>query len=476
VILSTSGNTLGNINWEEYYSLAYLRGPLDNLQDTVSIHSTSGDSVFSKPFDYAGEFSFGTVASGLYETYARSKIVTIGLDNTVANCPTSETGKVWVGQRSDPFWISLGRIFDYLNLIPVNVAPFTTLGLTIGQCLTNNDLREKNVDIFALEIPIDCVNETGIIYVWAGTRKLYHSADYQDDSTNFDSNSHTAGPQVSRMGNPLVNELVIGLIDKDRFSRQHPAFDADPVIGFGNYVFYPTLPAIISGRYLGAVNQVLGASLTNLAPSNDPDIRLDLVLTFLQGIPGLNQAKNKGNVFTGEVMRLNLNIAPVAGANQDTLGVVGTVLSGRLSDLAGFPNGRRPGDDVVDIALDVMMGALCAKQFVDAGFVLCSTNTTAPIAGLYLTDGAPVYASNFDYFFPYATTPTPGSYLDNVAGNVVQNVTVCYAASQHGRCPACSGAAASASSSPVNGNSGNNGGCSGASRIGGLFMSLLNLF
>jgi len=236
--------------------------------------------------------------------------------------------------------------------------------------------------------------------------------------------------QVARLGNPLVNELVIGLVDKNRYSRQHPRLDADPDYGFAKYVLYPTLPEIISTRYIGAVNAILGTTFTDLAPTVP---RADLEYTFLTGIPGLN--KGPGG-FVGDVLRINLNVEPVPFGSQNHYGVVGQILfpeSGPI-DIAGFPNGRRIGDDVVDIALMVMMGALCAPEFVSAGFDLCP-NLTAPIAGIPLRDGAPVYDTFFQNAFPYATTPTPGSYLDGLAGNVVQNPTLCYPPSQHGRCP-----------------------------------------
>jgi len=342
--------------------------------------------------------------------------------------------------------------------------------LTIAECSTNNDLREKNVDVFALEIPIDCVNTTGIIYLWAGTRNLYHSP---GDITG---NTHIAGPQVSRMGNALVNELVIGLIDKDRFSRQHPAFDADPTYGFGNYVYYPTFPEVISARYLAAVNAILGTSFPTLAPTPP---RNDLVAVFLTGIAGLNQAPCStcpGGVFVGEVMRLNLNIAPVAWGSQNHLGVVGQFIAGApLTDLAGFPNGRRPGDDVVDIALDCMTGVLCTSYFSSLGFNLCTPASTFPIGGVLLTDGASVQDKDFGSTFPYVTTPTPGSYVDSLK-NVVQNSTLCYPPSQHGRCPRCDDTSSgdqidyspSVSRTPTV--------CSSADRIGGMVMNLFNLF
>jgi len=324
--------------------------------------------------------------------------------------------------------------------------------------------------VFALELPIDCVNTTGIIYLWAGTRNLYHSAD------DILGTSHIAGPQVSRMGNPLVNELVIGLIDKDRFSRQHPYFDADPVYGFGDYVYFPTFAEVISARYLAAVNAILGSSFTTLAPTPP---RNDLVAVFLTGISGLNQApcaSCANGVFIGEVMRLNLNVAPVAWGSQNHLGVVGQFIAGPpLTDLAGFPNGRRLGDDVVDIALDCMTGVLCTSYFSSLNFNLCSAGSSFPIGGVLLTDGASVQDTDFGSTFPYVNTPTPGSYVDSLL-NVVQNSTLCYPPSQHGRCPRCDTTSSATSSdqspsvsrAPVT--------CSGADRIGGMVMSLLNLF
>ena len=138
--------------------------------------------------------------------------------------------------------------------------------------------------------------------------------------------------------------MVIGLSDKDPFNASEPSNDAQ----FLGYVTHPTLPVMIQ-------------SLFGVTPPPTP--RNDLVQVFLTGVPGLNQPAG-GAPF--EVMRLNTNTAPVAAAAQNRLGVIG-------GDLAGFPNGRRPGDDVVDIALRVVEG------------ILLSPN---PAAFPKLTDGA----------------------------------------------------------------------------------------
>jgi hypothetical protein len=167
----------------------------------------------------------------------------------------------------------------------------------------------------------------------------------------------------------LVNEVVIGLPDKDLFNLSRPVDDAQ----FAVYVTNPTLPALIELLFPAAV-----------APTLFP--RTDLVAGFLTGVEGLNQPPN---VVPSEMLRLNTGIAAVAAASQEPLGVL-------AGDTAGFPNGRRPGDDVVDIALRVVMGVLLSP-------------TDAPAGQLPFTDGAYVDASMFDVTFPYLVTPLPGS-------------------------------------------------------------------
>ena len=149
--------------------------------------------------------------------------------------------------------------------------------------------------------------------------------------------------QVSRLSNPLVNEVVIGLPDKDKFNASEPKNDAQ----FAAYVTNPTLPALLDVLFRDAVNATLGTSFPNIAPSNLP--RIDLVTAFLTGFNGVNQ---QAIVTPSEMVRLNTAIAATPAAQQSTFGVAG-------GDLAGFPNGRRPGDDVVDLALRVVMGRLC---------------------------------------------------------------------------------------------------------------------
>jgi hypothetical protein len=196
--------------------------------------------------------------------------------------------------------------------------------------------------------------------------------------------------QVSRLANPLVNELVIGLPDKDAFNASKPINDAV----FLNYVTNPTFPAILDLLFRSAVG-----SQTTIAPTNFP--RNDLVATFLTGIATLNQMKT---VTPSEMMRLNTAINPTPQGSQSTFGVVG-------NDLAGYPNGRRPGDDAVDITLRVAMGRLCYPVPIagaQTALGLCQPSD-APTGQVAFTDGAPIHDTDVQNVFPYLNAPIPGS-------------------------------------------------------------------
>ena len=160
------------------------------------------------------------------------------------------------------------------------------------------------------------------------------------------------------------------------------------------------LPGILDVLFRDPVNQTLGTDITNLAPSNLP--RADLVATFLTGIKGVNQLKK---VTPGEMQRLNTAIPAVAAADQKALGALD-------GDLAGFPNGRRPGDDVTDIELRVAMGRLCYPLTVGGSEVdlgLCKPED-APVGNVPFTDGAPVSASGLRHgASPICVRRSPGS-------------------------------------------------------------------
>lgn len=297
--------------------------------------NTLTDGVFFiKPFDNIGNKSIPA-----YDAYANRYITPIRIDG----CATP--GKVFVGQRSDGFAVNLGEVFDLVNTNP--------LGPPDGE---TNTLAYKNVTTIALEVPISCVvgDSGSIIGAWT-TSSLPYAGRWA---------------QVSRLSAPLVNEVVIGLAAKDRFNASEPRDDAQ----FAKYVTNPTLPLLL---------QALFPSVT--APTRYP--RDDLVAAFLTGVEGLNKP---ASVTASEMMRLNTAIAPVAASGQSNLGVLG-------GDTAGFPNGRRPGDDVVDIELRVAMGALLPPE-------------DAPSGQLPFTDGATVRATDFPSRFPYLNSPLPGAH------------------------------------------------------------------
>lgn len=192
---------------------------------------------------------------------------------------------------------------------------------------------------------------------------------------------------------PFVNEVVIGLKDKDKFNASKPSGDTQ----FADYVTNPTLPALLE----------IALALPNIAPTNFP--RNDLVTTFLTGIAGVNQPRN---VVASEMLRLNTGIAPVPFAQQNRLGIVGNILAGG-TDNAGFPNGRRPKDDVVDIALVAVMGGLCmANGDTNAlGFGAACKPSAVPLGAtaFKLHDAVDQAVVPLLPAFPYLNTPLPGT-------------------------------------------------------------------
>lgn len=328
----SAGNRTG-LNVIESYVVTTENGRADNL--TVG----GGANQFTKPFDNIGNKSVAD-----YARYAGAHVASIGLKG----CATP--GRVFVGQRQEGFHVALGEVFDLINLNPVgptNAEP--------------NDTAKKNVTTIALEVPVSCLTSGGnpIIGAWT-TAKM-------GPYLPFDS-----GVQKSRLSAPLINEVIIGLPDKDKFNGSKPVDDAQ----FLKYVSNPALPELI---------QALFPSVQ--APNRFP--RTDLIAAFLTGIAGLNQPTG---VKPAEMMRLNTSIAPKTAVNQLSLGVL-------AGDTAGFPNGRRPGDDVVDIELRVAMGVLLPAA-------------DAPSGQLPYTDQTAVSATEFMNVFPYLNTPLSGSPQD----------------------------------------------------------------
>lgn len=265
----------------------------------------------------------------------------------------SDTSRVFVGPRAEQFYVDLGGTFDLLMVGPLRTPPAPA----------KNGTAFTNVMTVALEIPRTSLGAGGsadsIIGVWSTT--LRRQVTVLRSTTNV----RPRGPfvQVSRLGNPLVNEVVIPLKDKDRFNGSHPRDDAQ----FATYVTNPELATLI--------NLIFGVNVPG-TPRND------LVSVFLTGVAGLNQPTG---VRAAEMMRLNMSIAPATTPNR--LGVIG-------GDNAGYPNGRRPADDTVDISLRVVAGVLVS------GFNVSPNNT--------LTDGVDQPDVPFLATFPFLADPHPG--------------------------------------------------------------------
>ena len=353
------------LNVRETYTIDMVTGDRRHGTKTRLSNAAGGATDFDKPVDNIGDKTFGS-ATG-YETYANKHIYDVAIPGGCG------TGRVFVGQRKEPFYIAVGKIFDLFNLNP--------LGAEVAG--NANNLENKNVSSIALELPIACLTAGGDPVIGAYTTASVRQGRLINTSPRgTNSASKEGGPfaQVSRLGMPLVNEVVIGVEDKDRFNASKPAGDAQ----FIDYVTNPTLPALVQTLFPTAP-----------APTNFP--RKDLVAAFLTGIFGLNQQKT---VTPSEMMRLNTS-TPVS-ATQNPLGVAG-------GDNGGFPNGRRPGDDVVDASLRVAMGALCvATGATDTLKVGCKP-ADAPAGGALLTDGVRKTAADFKVVFPYLNTPLPGN-------------------------------------------------------------------
>jgi hypothetical protein len=343
----SAGNN-ASLNVDQTYTITLINGPRRTGAATPISNAADGTTTFTKPQDYVGEKTFPD-----YNTYANQYIYNITLPGT------TNLGRVFVGQRKDPFVVNLGETFDLVNITP------SPLG---SEDAGVDTLADKNVTAICLELPKDFLRggpSKPVIGGWTTASMI------AGGQTN----------QVSRLGMPLVNEVVIGVKDKDKFNASEPK---DDLANFVDYVTHPTLPAIIELLYGAA-----GVKAPTLFP------RADLVAVFATGVTGLNA---DGGV--GELVRLNMDVAATPRDSQNNMGVVAGYAKGVLdatkADLAGFPNGRRPGDDVIDIALRVVMGKLL-------------TPDVAPSGDLPFTDGATVNASVFQNAFPYLNPPIKGS-------------------------------------------------------------------
>ena len=387
------------LNVNEQYSVNIVRGER-RTGSVAALTKTSGGSVFDKPSDYIGTKTLGNKAA--YDTYAAKHLYSVN----IPGCATP--GRVFVGQRQEAFAVNLGPIFDLVN---APIAVITDPALI--NAAAANSIQDKNVTTLALEVHKSCLTQGSetVIGGWTTASVRQSQLANPNPPTGHGTATSVGGAwvQVSRLGMPLVNEVVIGLGDKDKFNASQPRNDGQ----FATYVTNPTLPLLIDLVLQGDPNY----PGVNIAPSNFP--RMDLVNTFLTGIKtnlgpnntpfNLNQP---ANVVASEMLRLNTAVAAVPFAQQNRLGVVGSLLSNG-ADLAGFPNGRRPKDDVVDIALVAVMGGLCVANGPNnaLGFGLDCNPSVVPLGNtaFKLHDAVDQAVVPLLPGFPYLNTPNPGA-------------------------------------------------------------------
>jgi len=282
--------------------------------------------------------------------------------------PVMGGGKTFVGPADDPFFVDLGAVFDGINIDKPG-RPNIGLGNQGGG---KDDVSSYNTHSFVLQVPESQVTRDGrsvkdmkssnaVVGVWATTERQRIKVRRHHGEHHV--KRHWV--QVSRLGNPLINEVVIPIGKKDKFNRTSPA---DDLQNFGTFALNPE-PA----RLLNALFN-LGVKETN---------RTDIVQALLTGVPGLTQIGS--NPAPADTLKLNLGVAPSATENR--FGVL-------ANDLAGFPNGRRLADDVTDIELRVIGGALLPAN--QGG------------KQLPLGDGVDRNDKPFRATFPYVATPTDG--------------------------------------------------------------------
>ena len=274
-------------------------------------------------------------------------------------------GRTFVGPADDPFFVDLGAVFDGIDIDKPG-RPSIGLGNQGGG---KDDVAGYNTHAFVLQVPEAQVTRDGKAVSGAGAKNavvgVWATTERRRISVRRHGKAKSRWVQVSRLGNPLINEVVIPVGQKDRFNRTEPADDA---ANFGKYALDPEPARLLNGLF------GLGVKETG---------RTDIVQALLTGVPGLTQIGSKPAA--ADTLKLNLGVPPSAAPNR--FGVL-------AGDLAGFPDGRRLADDVTDIELRVIAGALLEPE--DGG------------RQIPLGDGVDRNDRPFRTAFPYVAPPTDG--------------------------------------------------------------------
>ena len=318
--------------------------------------------------------------------------------NSLASAAVTSLGggiKVFAGQRDDPFFVDLGSIFDLAGLRPFSPFHLIPLPADSGRDALTND----NVHSIEIQVPI-----SDLVTFSQPTIGIYATASRQKArilDQNGQVNNHGPWVQVSRLGNPLINEVVIPLGDKDYWNRQNPWGDQQ----FEHYYSSPEVSALENLLY-GALPAMGGPSnghANGATKAIDETGRADLVTILLTGVPGYNKTGDTD----ADLLRLNTAIKP--GSNGACPGGVATSAPpdrlgplGSTADLCGYPNGRRLGDDVVDIDL---------RAFAQ-GYGTFLSNPPFGLPNKFpnnqLGDGVNTNDVSFSGTFPYVAAPHQG--------------------------------------------------------------------
>jgi Domain of unknown function (DUF4331) len=316
--------------------------------------------------------NIGPSSTPSYEALAAQAIHGIGNGHTV-----------FAGQRLEGFFVDLGAIFDLGDL-----RPFENLHLAsmVPPAAGVDATHGFGVHSIAIKIPISQLTRDGstpgnpmsskaVIGVWAAAKR--RRAVIRDGGEAFE-----AGPwvQVSRLGNPLFNEVIVPMGEKDRWNAV-PAWE-DAL--FLEYVQHPELAGLLPVLYPGVFPHLAGLKAA----------RADLVAILLTGLPAgiVPGFQNFTGTTYADQLRLNVAIPPTPSAKTSPLGVVG-------GDLAGFPNGRRVFDDVVTIELRAIAGLT---------YPLVNSSYTPDAAASAVTDGLTSASTSYLGQFPYLDTPQSG--------------------------------------------------------------------
>jgi hypothetical protein len=405
VLIDNNGDAQPDITYQFRFSTAvenlntflYNTGPILSLTDphfnrrqtySVTRIDASGSHVLATGLS-CPPCNIGPLSTPNYET---------ALANAAIHS-LSGGGQVFAGQRAEGFYVDLGSIFDLGNLRPFAAAhtPFGNSPLASGPGV--NATKNVNVHSIALQLPIRLLTRDGstptsvadpraTIGVWTTASRQQVQVRGQALGQSIDT-----GPwvQVSRLGNPLINEVVIPMGLKDFWNAQQPATDN---LFLAHYT-QPELASLLPVLYPGATFSALAGLVASKAPRND------LVAILLTGIPAGVVAPNYQTV-TGTVLAdmLRLNMAIPASGSPDVFGVLG-------GDFAGFPNGRRVFDDVITIELRAIAGATYPLVVPKGSYT--PDGAAGAIYDIISTNDQTVFGTeNYLPHFPYLGQPYAG--------------------------------------------------------------------